>query len=303
MTAGGPLARRALVTGGTSGIGAAFARALAGQGADLVLVARDATRMEDFAADLRSRHGVEVETLVADLAERDQVLRVADRLTAADRPVDLLVNNAGFAVRAPLTAADTTPHEHAMDVMCRAVLMLGAAAGRTMRERGSGRIVNVSSTSGYVVLGNYSAIKAWVTAYGEGLAVELAGSGVTVTTVCPGWVRTAFHDRAGIATTSIPGPLWLDADDLVAEALSDVARGRVISIPSRRYRILIWGARHAPRPVIRRISAAISSSRHRDGAARAERAAQTTQAEQDGGDQPGPRPPSGTEMSDDDPHA
>ena len=291
MTPGGPAARTALVTGGTSGIGAAFCRALAARGTHLVVVARDADRLESFAADLRSSYGVQVEPLVADLADRDQVLRVAERLTDEDRPVDLLVNNAGFAVRAPLTAADTTVHEHAMDVMCRAVLMLGAAAGRAMRERGHGQILNVSSTSGFVLLGGYSAIKAWVTAYSEGLAVELGGTGVTVTALCPGWVRTEFHDRAGIATTSIPGPLWLDADDLVAEALRDLDRGAVVSIPSRRYRVLIWGARHAPRPVIRRISALISSSRHRD----AEQPAAATRAD--------PEPPSDRQMTEDDSHA
>lgn len=254
----------ALVTGGTSGIGAAFCRALAARGTDLVIVARDPVTMQRFADEIRARHGVEVETLRADLADRDAVLRVVARLVDADRPVDLLVNNAGFAVRAALTDEDTTPHEVAMDVMCRAVLMLAGAAGRTMRERGNGRIINVSSTSGYVTMGSYSAIKSWVTAYSEGLAIELAGTGVTVTTLCPGWVRTAFHDRAGIATTSIPEPLWLDADQVVAECLRDVDRGKVLSIPTRRYRTLIWGARHAPRPVIRRISSRLTSSRRAD---------------------------------------
>ncbi len=292
MSRGGPAARTALVTGGTSGIGAAFCRALAARGTHLVIVARGAERLEEFAADLRDSYGVQVEPLVADLADRDEVLRVAERLTDEERPVDLLVNNAGFAVRAPLATDDTTPHEHAMDVMCRAVLMLGAAAARTMRARGHGRILNVSSTSGFVLLGGYSAIKAWVTAYSEGLAVELAGTGVTVTTLCPGWVRTEFHERAGIATTSIPEPLWLDADDLVAEALRDLERGRVVSIPSKRYRALIWGARHAPRPVIRRVSALISSSRHRDG----QRAA---------GGAPGghPETPPSAPMTEDDHHA
>jgi short-subunit dehydrogenase len=252
----------ALVTGGTSGIGAAFARALAARGDGLVLVARDSERLGATAAELRERHGVAVEVIVADLSDADQVARVAARLTSTEEPVDLLVNNAGFGVKARLTDADLTPHDYAIDVMIRAVLHLGGAAGRAMRGRGGGHIVNVSSTAGYVAQGNYSAIKAWVTTYSESLAVELRGTGVGVTALCPGWVRTEFHSRADLRTSSIPPRLWLDADDMVREALRDVAAGKVISIPSRRYAVLITLARLAPRPAIRAVSARISASRH-----------------------------------------
>ena len=109
----------------------------------------------------------------ADLGNRDDVQRVAARLASTEQPIDLLVNNAGFGVPYALTNADTTPHEHAIDVMIRAVLVLGAAAGRTMKARGRGTIINVSSTAGYVTMGGYSAVKAWVTVYSEGLANEL----------------------------------------------------------------------------------------------------------------------------------
>lgn len=191
------------------------------------------------------------------------MLRVAARVASPEAPVDLLVNNAGFGVNAPLLVEDTGPHERAIDVMIRAVLILGAAAGRAMRARGHGAIINVSSTAGFVAMGGYSAIKAWVTTYSEGLAIELARSGVTVTALCPGYVRTEFHARANISTRSLPSPLWLDADDLVKEALVDAARGKVISIPSRRYRAAILAARLAPRTAVRAASARLSSSRHR----------------------------------------
>jgi len=257
----------ALITGGTSGIGAAFARALAARGDDLVLVARNVDRLSETAAGLAARYGVQVETIGADLANRDDTVRVARRLAlrhaqGIERPVDILVNNAGFGIPVSLLAEDTTPHEVGFDVMIRAVLMLGAAAGRTMRERGSGSIVNVSSTAGFVTMGNYSAIKAWVTSYTEGLANELAGTGVTATALCPGWVRTEFHQRAEIGVSKIPDFLWLDPDDLVAGCLADVAGGRVISIPSRRYQLLIGAARHLPRPALRAISRRLSSGRH-----------------------------------------
>ena len=252
----------ALVTGGTSGIGAAFARALAARGDDLVLVARDAGRLAEMATQLTEAHGIEVEVMSADLGDRDDTLRVAARLQSTEQPIDLLVNNAGFGLPYALTNADTTPHEHAIDVMIRAVLMLGAAAGRTMKARGRGTIVNVASTAGFVTMGGYSAIKAWVTTYSEGLANELDGSGVQVTALCPGWVRTEFHERAEIRTSKIPDQLWLDADRVVADCLADVEHHKVISIPSKRYKALILAARLAPRTAVRAASRKLSSGRH-----------------------------------------
>jgi short-subunit dehydrogenase len=251
----------ALVTGGTSGIGAAFARALAARGDDLVLVARNAERLAETAVEIKERYAVDVETITADLGDRADVLRVAERVGSLQQPVDLLVNNAGFGVHARLTAVDPAPHDYAFDVMCRAVLILAGAAARAMTTRGSGAIINVSSTAGFVTMGGYSAIKAWATSFSEGLAVELTGTGVTVTALCPGWVRTEFHQRAEINASKIPGIAWLDADALVAGCLQDVARHRVISIPSARYKVGIFLARHLPRSAVRRVSRALSSSR------------------------------------------
>lgn len=251
----------ALITGGTSGIGASFASALAARGDDLVLVARDAERLAAAASELSSQYGVVVETISADLGIRDDVTRVAERLADPAKPIDLLINNAGFGVHARLTDADSSRHEHAFDVMIRAVLLLGSAAGRAMRERGHGAIINVSSTAGFLAMGSYSAIKAWVTSYSEGLAIELSGTGVTVTALCPGWVRTEFHQRAGINASKIPDIMWLDADELVAECLADVERGKVVSIPSKRYKVLFFVVRHAPRDWIRWVSGRISASR------------------------------------------
>lgn len=252
----------ALVTGGTSGIGAAFARALAARGDDLVLVARDADRLAEMATRLTEAHGIDVEVMSADLGLREDVQRVAARLQSTEQPIDLLVSNAGFGVRARLVTEDTTPHEHAIDVMIRAVLMLGAAAGRTMKARGRGTIINVASTAGFVTMGGYSAIKAWVTVYSEGLANELDGSGVQVTALCPGWVRTEFHERADIRTSKIPDQLWLDADRVVADCLADVEHHKVISIPSKRYKALILATRLAPRTAVRAVSRKLSSGRH-----------------------------------------
>lgn len=252
----------ALITGGTSGIGAAFARTLAARGDDLVLVARNADRLSEMATDLKERYAISVETITADLAVRDDVIGVAERLSSAEQPIDMLINNAGFGVRTKLTDPDTTPHEHAIDVMIRAILILSAAAGRTMRQRGAGTIINVSSTAGFVTMGVYSAIKAWVTSYTEGLANELHGTGVKVTALCPGWVRTEFHERAKIHVGSIPEFMWLDADRVVAECLGDAAAGKVISIPSKRYALMMTIADHLPHRMMRAVSRRLTSSRH-----------------------------------------
>jgi len=251
----------ALITGGTSGIGAAFARALAARGDDLVLVARDADRLSEIATDLKERHAISVETITADLGVRDEAIGIAERLTSVEQPIEMLINNAGFGIRAKLTDSDLTPHEYGIDVMIRAVLILGAAAGRTMRQRGAGTIINVSSTAGFLATGSYAAIKAWVTTYSESLANELHNTGVHVTALCPGWVRTEFHERAEINSGSIPERLWLDADRLVADCLQDAAAGKVISIPSKRYKVLMTICEHLPHRAVRAVSRRVMSTR------------------------------------------
>lgn len=254
----------ALVTGGTSGIGAEFARTLAARGFDIVLVARDQARLESTAAELHAASGINVQVIQADLADRADLQRVADRLADPAAPIDFLVNNAGFGVHSSLLSVDSSRHEYALDVMVRAVLVLGAAAARGMKSRGSGSILNVASIAGLLTMGSYSAIKAWVLAYSQGLSLELRGTGVTSTALMPGWVRTEFHTRAGIRTGSIPSFLWIDAGPLVRTALRDVERRKIISIPSVRYRLIAWLVGYAPRRVARTISRVISSSRNDD---------------------------------------
>lgn len=252
---------RSLVTGATSGIGAAFARALAAQGSDLVVVSRDAARLAATAESLRSVYGVEVEVLRADLSVEADLLAVAARLESSESPVDVLVNNAGFGIRIKLSDPDIAAHRRAMDVMCYAVLVLGGAAARSMRERGSGTIVTVSSLAGWLTRDNYSAIKAWVRNYSEALANELHHSGVIVTAACPGWVRTEFHERAGIRTSSIPDWFWLDADTVAQRVLRDASRGKVLSIPAARWRIAQAALKLAPAASVRAVSRALARGR------------------------------------------
>lgn len=251
----------ALVTGASTGLGRAFAIELARRGHDLVLVARDRARLEDLASQVTGEYAVRAEVLLADLADRAETERVADRLRDGDRPVDLLVNNAGFGLRGSFFRGDLAEEERAVDVMIRAVLVLTHAAAGAMRTRGHGAILNVSSVASFAVMGSYSAIKSWVTVFTEGLSVELAGTGVTATAVCPGFVHTEFHDRAQMDMSALPDVLWLETDQVVRDALAAVAAGRAVSVPSAAYKVVTAGLHVLPRRLIRRVSGQLEQRR------------------------------------------
>ncbi|MFE7975378.1 SDR family NAD(P)-dependent oxidoreductase [Streptomyces shenzhenensis] len=240
----------ALITGSTAGIGAAFARRLAADGHDLVLVARDTARLREQATELHDRHGIEAEVLTADLAQDAGIEAVAARLGDRRSPVDLLINNAGFANRGRYLDVPMADELRMLKVHIEAVLRLTSAASEAMRERGRGGIVNVASVAAFVPRGTYGASKAWVVQFTQGAAQVLAGSGVRLMALAPGLVRTEFHERAGMGTDNIPEWMWLDADKLVAAALADLARGKTLSIPDPRYKALMGLAKMAPRGLV-----------------------------------------------------
>lgn len=242
----------ALITGGTAGIGNAFARALAARGNDLVLVARDSVRLEQTGDELRRLHRIEVEVLPADLSVRSELARVEARLQDRDRPIDVLVNNAGFALDRSFRASDVEDEQRLLDVLVVALMRLTHAAVPGMVGRGHGQIINVSSVASFLPFGTYSAAKAYVTSFSQGLAMDLDGTGVRVLALCPGYVRTEFHARANIAPAA-PEWLWLDADEVVADALRDVRKGKTISVPSLQYKAIAAGTHLAPRSALPRI--------------------------------------------------
>jgi short-subunit dehydrogenase len=237
----------ALVTGATAGIGAAFARRLAAEGHSLVLVARDVSRLEAAAAGLPG----DIELLPADLADDDGCAAVEERL---GRGVDVLVNNAGIGLGGEFLTNSRADEQYMLDLNVRAVMRLTHAALPGMVERGHGDIVNVSSVAGFGPLApgsTYGATKAWVTNFSESVHAAVRDRGVRVVALCPGFVRTEFHERAGIEVGDRRGRLWLDADRVVADALADLRRGRAVSVPSVQYKLISSALRHLPHGLLR----------------------------------------------------
>lgn len=241
----------ALITGATAGIGREFARQLAQRQHDLVLVARDVDRLGRVADELRTAHGVEVEVLPADLSDRAQLKTVQERLADPERPVDVLVNNAGYGLKGRFLHNEVADEEQLFDVLTRAVLVLSHGAARAMTPRGHGSIINVSSVAGFIAGGSYSAAKSFTTVFTEGLASELKGTGVTATALCPGFTRTEFHERARLRMDSLPGFMWLEAPHLVSTCLDDVEKGRVVSVPGTQYKAIVGLLRVLPRSLVR----------------------------------------------------
>jgi short-subunit dehydrogenase len=227
----------ALVTGATSGIGAAFARALSARGYDLALVARDEARLTAMGLG---------QVLAADLADDEGCALVESRLSQG---VDLLVNNAGVGTRGPFDTVDITHEEQLLRVNVRAVMRLTHAALPAMLARGSGAIVNVSSVAGFAPGprgATYSASKAWVTNFSESLHLQYGDRGVKVLALCPGFTRTEFHERAEMDVSGIPSRLWLDADRVVADCLADLDAGKPLSVPGLQYKAIVAASRVIP---------------------------------------------------------
>jgi len=251
----------ALVTGASSGIGATYAEHLASEGHDMVLVARDATRLETVADRLRTQ-GVRVDVLVADLATAAGRGRVVERLASPERPIELLVNNAGYATAGEFVDTDPAALRANYEVNMAAVLELTAAALPGMVARGRGDVVNISSVAGFLPgRGSvYSAGKSYVTALSCTLALTLADTGVRVMALCPGYTRTEFHARLG-QERSGPEWLWMDADQVVAQGMADLEAGKAVSVPGAVYKTIVGVTRVMPRSLLRVLAGRSASGR------------------------------------------
>lgn len=248
-----PPRRLVVVTGATAGIGHAFADRLAAEGHDLLLVARDAGRLATVATALAARHGVHVEPVAVDLADDAAVEALAGALAARPR-IDVLVNNAGFGTRGPLVRTDAAVQSRMVHLHCVAPLRLAQAVLPGMVARRAGTVINVASVAAFVSsVGNatYSATKAFLQLLSEGMAAEVAGSGVRVQALCPGFTRTEFHARAALPVAGIPRLAWQSPERVVAASLAAVARGGPVTvIPGIANRAAIALLRLAPLRVL-----------------------------------------------------
>jgi short-subunit dehydrogenase len=244
----------ALVTGASEGIGEAFARVLANSGCDLVLVARRRERLEALAAELTREHEVDVEVLVADLVDPHALATVESRLESNERPIDLLVNNAGGASQhRPFLELDRERLASDAYLNALALLRLTHAAARAMAARGGGQVINVSAGVAFYPLPGaaaYGASKAFVNSLSEALAYELREEGVRVTAICPGFTHTGAQRRLGLNVDRVPGPLWMEPEAVATAALRAAGRGKRISSLSIVGALNAFAGRYLPRGLL-----------------------------------------------------
>ncbi len=247
----------AVVTGASAGIGRVFCERLAARGHDLIVVARNGNRLEALKRDIEGRFGVAVEVFPADLTIDTDVSLLAGRIAQSSH-LALLVNNAGFGTRGPLSNASPARQEAMLELHIIAPMRLSQAALPVLLENGRGGIVNVSSVASFLFSANnvnYCATKAYLTNFSEGLASEVAGTGVRVQALCPGFTRSEFHQRMELDVSGIPAWMWLSATKVVDASLSALERGRpVVCVPGIRYKLIVLLLRLTPRWIISRVT-------------------------------------------------
>jgi len=239
----------ALITGASVGIGDCFARLLAAEGYNLVINARSKDKLEERAEFLRKSYKIEVVVLAADLASECEAVESY----IESHEIEVLINNAGFGLNQSFLSSPIEEEQRVLDVLVRAPMRLMHAALPQMRKRNSGVIINVSSTAAFIAGGHYSAAKSYLTVMSESLHTQMLPTNVKVSSLNPGFVRTEFHQRAGMKMGAIPSFMWLDGDFLVKQAWSDALKGKAISIPGWQYKVLRTIIALAPRKTVRKM--------------------------------------------------
>jgi len=251
---------RALVTGASSGIGEAIARQLGAAGTALVLVARSKDRLDALAEEIRERSGVEVEVLPADLADHAALGVVEARVADDNRPIDLLVNNAGYGFNGEFGERPVADEEDEILVNVLALMRLTHAAVRRMTAAGTGGVLNVASTAAFQPAAgsaNYSATKAYVLSFSQSVHEEVRSKGVAVTTLCPGLTRTEFQDRGGYDVNA-PGFTWQTADEVARAGLDAVARGKAVEVTGWHNKVIATSVRKLPMGAVRFLSTQVT---------------------------------------------
>ena len=239
----GPMTQTALITGASSGIGAEFARQVAGRGYHVILTARRAERLDALAAELKAKHGVQVETVVADLAVEHGIADVEARGGRGD--VSLLINNAGFGIGKTFARAELQGQEAMLSVHMMAPMRLMHAALPAMIDLGGGGVINVASLAAFFSLpgnANYSATKAYLMRFSRAVHGEVRRKGVTVQALCPGFTVTEFHDDQERVRYERRGPafMWGSAESVVRTSLHAFDRRQSLCIPGGINKVVYW---------------------------------------------------------------
>ncbi|MDQ1462592.1 MAG: uncharacterized protein QOI08_4076 [Actinomycetota bacterium] len=246
----------ALITGASVGIGEQFARQLAERGHDLVLVARDAARLEALAKEIEGESGARAEVLPADLTDAGQLASVEARVAT----VDVLVNNAGFGTFGSFNTLDVDTETREINLNIVALVRLTHAAASAMAERGRGGILNVSSLASFQPgpsNATYSATKAFVTSFTEAVHEELKGTGVSVSALCPGFTHTEFQERANAPAGDVPGFMWQEAPEVARAGLDGLAKNRAVVIPGTANKVMGNLSAVTPHAITRRVGALV----------------------------------------------
>ena len=241
----------ALVTGATAGIGESFTRLLAKNNYNIILVARDLPRMQERAQALEEKFMVQARIIQADLSTEAGCAAVEQYI--ANNQVDVLINNAGFGLNKAFTMSSLESEQQMFDVLVRTPMRLMHVALPLMKERNKGVVINVSSVAGFIAGGTYSAAKSYLTVLTESLHTELAGTHVKVSSLCPGFTRTEFHQRGRMSMKGLPNFMWLDSDALVSKAWSDALKGKAVAIPGWQYKLLVFVIQRLPRTIVRKV--------------------------------------------------
>lgn len=237
---------KAVITGASAGLGLSFAKKLAAYGFDLVLIARRKERLQEIASRLESEHAIHCEIIPADLAIVEDIEKVAARIKQIST-LDILINNAGFATTGNFADVPVEKAMRMIQVHMSAPIQFTYSALQIMRERKQGAIINVSSLGAFVLTpGNvlYDATKSFLTTFSENLRLEVKGTGISIQALCPGFVRTEFHevgDFHNFDRSSVPDHLWMTPDDVVSQSLKALGKNRkTIFIPGWRHRFAKW---------------------------------------------------------------
>lgn len=257
------MASWALVTGATAGIGESFTRLLAENNYNVVLVARDLPRLQERAQGLEAKYQVQTHCIQADLST-DAGCSEVERYIANNQ-IDVLINNAGFGINKAFTVSELEEEQKLLDVLVRTPMRLMHVALPLMKQRDRGVVINVSSVAGFIAGGTYSASKSYLTVLTESMHTELAGTNVKISALCPGFTRTEFHQRGRMSMKGLPSFMWLDSDELVAQAWRDALKGEAISIPGWQYRLLVFVIQRLPRSIVRKVGMSMRRKQRKKG--------------------------------------